>query len=585
MFNKDNRKLGFNHNQAGVKLPVFIHIERADYPLLNQLSVRNFTLVKSLDIELRDGMTAITGETGAGKSILLNALGLTLGDRADYGQIRNGEERAEVHASFDISKNAGVNAYLQEQELDDEDGQCLLRRMISSNGNSKAWINGQPVTLATLRQLAKRLINIHSQHEHQRLTNKEQQLEIIDGYAGHRELLETTAKYFGEWKTTEQKLIELEANQDSLTERKELLQFQVNELEDLSLKQDEYPELEKEQHQLSNAEEILKSLHQLSLILSESDEFNLVSSSDRALQIAQSVEIPNASLSEAVELITGAKIQIEEARDSVRRAKDAIELNPERLAEVEKRLSAAFDLARKHRVSANELPDLQQRLSEELQQLQGNAGDIESYRERASELDRQYQEAASVLNNSRRRHADQLQESVNQYFEQLGMPGGEFHIELSESNPNLLGGVSAEFLVRTNPGSTPKSISRVASGGELSRISLAIQVVIAKTNDSPTLVFDEVDVGIGGATAAVVGDLLRNLGERSQVICVTHLAQVASQAHHQLGVEKRSESDETETSIQELDDSARIQEVARMVGGAELTDQSLAHADRLLRSG
>ena len=584
-FNRVDRKLSFNHSQAGVELAVSTLLERAVFPLLNQLSVRNFTLVKSLDIEFREGMTAITGETGAGKSILLNALGLTLGDRADYDQIRNGEERAEVHAAFDTSNNARVTAFLEDQELNEKDGQCLLRRVINANGNSKAWINGQPVTLTTLRQLAEKLINIHSQHEHQRLTNKEQQLDILDGYAGHVELLESTTNYYGRWKTAEKALAELEENQDSLIERQELLSFQVAELEDLSLKQNEYPELEKEQHQLANAEAILKSLHQLSMLLSENDEFNLVNSSDHALQIAQSVEMPNEHLSEAIELIGNAKIQVEEARDSVRHATDAIELNPQRLKEVETRISTAFDLARKHRVPPNELPDYQQQLSEELAQLQGSADDLESYRSNVSELKDSYNKAACSLNDSRKQHANRLQDAVNHYFEQLGMAGADLSIELAESNPSSAGGVIIDFLVRTNPGATPKPISKVASGGELSRISLAIQVVVAKTNDSPTLVFDEVDVGIGGATAAVVGELLRNLGDRSQVICVTHLAQVASQAHHQLGVEKRTESNHTETQIQELDDIARTQEIARMVGGAELTDQSLAHADRLLRSG
>lgn len=551
--------------------------------MLSQLSVRNFTLVKSLDIELRDGMTAITGETGAGKSILLNALGLTLGDRADYGQIREGEERAEVHTSFDISDNNQVNAFLKEQELD-EDGQCLLRRLINRNGSSKAWINGQPVTLATLRQLAKRLINIHSQHEHQRLTNKEQQLEILDSYAGHKALLENVANCFSEWKAAEQTLIDVETNQDSLIARKELLQFQVDEFEELSLKNNEFQTLENEQQQLANADEILKSLHQLSMLLSENDEFNLLHSSEQALQTAQSVTTPSEPLLEAIELIKGAKIQLEEARDSVRRAAGAIEINPDKLITVEARLSQAFDLGRKHRVAPNGLPEVQQELTTELSQLQEVTGDINSYREKAKALRLHYNEAASTLNASRRQYGNKLQKSVNQYFEQLGMAGAALSIELVESDPSLSGGMNIEYLVQTNQGATPKPISKVASGGELSRISLAIQVVIAKTNDSPTLVFDEVDVGIGGATAAVVGELLRDLGAHSQVICVTHLAQVASQAHHQFGVEKRSASDEMETSIQVLDQSARIEEIARMVGGTELTDQSLAHADRLLRS-
>lgn len=552
--------------------------------MLTQLSVRNFTLVKTLDIEFNRGMTAITGETGAGKSILLNALGLTLGDRADFGQIRQGEQRAEVHASFDISDNNEVKSFLQEQELDQEH-ECLLRRVINTGGSSKAWINGQPVTLSTLRQLAQRLISIHSQHEHQRLTNKEQQLCILDDYAEHSELLEKTSVTYHEWSQAKQQLFELEHDQDNIRDRKELLQFQVKELDELSLKEAEYSELESDQHRLANAEDIIRKLNQLSELVSESDDFNLISSSSHAQHIAESVDAEIKPLQEAIELLTSAKIQIEEARESIRQAQDSVQLNPELLAEVEARLSKAFELSRKHRVAPEELPDFHQNLKKELEELELSSSDIGIFREKVAGLEQDYSVAAKRLNESRQEYAIQLSSEVDKYFEQLSMSGAKLSIQLNESSPSMLGGVNIEYLIQTNPGAPSKPIGKIASGGELSRISLAIQVVTAQTNACPTLVFDEVDVGIGGATAAVVGDLLQQLGNNSQVICVTHLAQVASQAHHQMGVEKQSGADHTETTIRSLDQSARIREIARMVGGSEVTAQSLAHADGLLRSG
>lgn len=552
--------------------------------MLTQLSVRNFTLVKALEIDFSKGMTAITGETGAGKSILLNALGLTLGDRADYGQIRQGEERAEVHAAFDISDHKSVAAFLAEQELEDAD-ECLLRRVINVNGSSKAWINGQPVTLSTLRQLAQLLISIHSQHEHQRLTRKEQQLDILDGYAGHTQLIEATAASFGEWKTFENQLRVFEENQQEIVERKDLLRFQVAELDELTLQPGEYETLVSEQHALANAEEILNSLQQLSMLVSENDEFNLTTAINQAEHLAQSIDAQVPTLEESRELLSNARIHLDEARDAVRRAKDSVEMNPERLAQVEARLSSAYELSRKHRVPPEELNELHQKLASELNELESNSDNLDELRGKVAELETKYQESANALNHSRTSFAETLCARVNQYFEQLSMSGAELSIQLEQTAPNTNGGVSIDFLVRTNPGAPLKPIGKIASGGELSRISLAIQVVTAQTTDSPTLVFDEVDVGIGGATAAVVGELLRKLGEHAQVICVTHLAQVASQAHQQMGVAKQSDTEQTETSIHRLDQPERVKEIARMVGGAELTDQSIAHAEGLLKIG
>lgn len=555
--------------------------------MLTQLSVRNFTLVESLDIDFDSGMSAITGETGAGKSILLNALGLTLGDRADYDQIRNGQSRAEVSAFFDVSQNRDAQSFLKEHDVDEEpNNECLLRRVINSSGTSKAWINGHPVTLSILRQLASKLISIHSQHEHQRLTKRDQQLQILDNYAGHLDLCAQVKDRYQEWHEAQQRLETLQQNEHQTLERLDLLRFQTNELQELNLLPDEYAALEKEQYQLANAESILKSLHQLGRIVSgdgDGDgEVSALQSLSHACQIADGIENPNADLSEALTLISNARIQIEESRDSIRRAQDATAIDPQRLEQVEARLSLIFDLARKHSVNPDELPDHLTKLETELNELESGDANLEVLSEKVTALESKYTEAATALNESRRNTAKQLSQNVNTYFDQLSMAGAELKIELADTTPSSLGGVETDFLVRTNPGQTHSPLARTASGGEISRISLAIQVVIAGTSTSSTLVFDEVDVGIGGATAGVVGDLLRKLSGDTQVICVTHLAQVASQAHSQFAVSKESSDEVTHTKIVQLERADRVKEIARMIGGTKMTEQSLAHAEDLL---
>ncbi len=549
--------------------------------MLTQLSVKNHALVEQLDIDFEAGLTAITGETGAGKSILLSALGLTLGDRADFDQVRTGADRADIHARFNIEKLTSAKHFLKEQMLD-ADGECLLRRVINSNGTSKAWINGQPVTLAVLREFAELLISIHSQHEHQCLLKPEYQLDTLDAYGDLEALAVETSRCFQQWHGKNAELKQLKSGLDEQIQRRELLEYQVSELSDLALQEGEFESLEQEQKQLANAEHILKTLFQASNVLSEDDSYNALSAVRHTLQLVQSIDLTNKDLDECLDLLETGLTQLEESRDSLRRLSDSIELNPERLAEVEERISAAFELARKHRCEPDELPAHAETLAHELEQLSGLDDNLQSLEQVVATLEKNFLEKAEQLSKKRQQAALDLASSVKKHFSELNMEGAELLVQLNSIQPSARGLEKCEFLIRTNPGQTHKPLGKIASGGELSRVSLAIQVVTAQTSETPTLVFDEVDVGIGGATANVVGRKLRELSGNAQVVCVTHLAQVASNAHHQLNVVKQADQDSTQTRIFLLDDDSRTKEIARMLSGDTDSEHSLKHAEELL---
>lgn len=549
--------------------------------MLTQLSVRNHTLVESLDIEFNSRLSAITGETGAGKSILLNALGLTLGDRADFDQVRSGAKRAEINASFDISSLESAKKFLEEQALDD-DGECILRRVINANGSSKAWINGQPVTLSILRELAEQLISIHSQHEHQALLRTETQQELLDSYAKAKDIVTKTSQAYHSWSSKVLQLADLESNMEQYLQRKELLKFQYEELSSLNLSEGEFASLEQEQKQLANAEQIQRTLYQASSILSEDDSFNVLSGIRQITQLTQAIDIDNKNLAESNQLLIDGLSQLEEARESLRRTSDQIQMDPERLTEVDARLSAAFDLARKHRCEPDQLPSITANMQQEIDQLGDLDSGLDSLKSEITTLESSYKALAAKLGKLRIKAAKQLGSEVQAHFNELNMEGAELKIELEQIKPSAKGLEQCSFLIRTNPGQSHKPLARIASGGELSRVSLAIQVVTASCSHSPTLVFDEVDVGIGGATATVVGQKLRSLGKHAQVICVTHLAQVASQAHHHLSVSKTSTDTETRTDIKPIEQNDRRAEIARMLSGNTESEHSLKHAEELL---
>ncbi len=433
--------------------------------MLTQLSVKNHALVERLEIDFHAGLTAITGETGAGKSILLSALGLTLGDRADFDQVRAGADRAEIHASFDISKLSGAKAFLEDQMLE-ADGECLLRRVINTSGTSKAWINGQPVTLTILKDLAELLISIHSQHEHQCLLKPDYQRDILDAFGHLEQLVASTATSYHLWHKKAAALRELKEGLDEQMQRRELLGYQVQELSDLALQTGEFADLEQEQKQLANAEQILKTLYQANNVLSEEDDFNALNAVRQTLQLAQSVDIANKDFDECLELLDSSLTQLEEARDSLRRVSDSVELNPERLLEVEERISAAFELARKHRCEPSELPGLADNLTSELDQLSGLDANLESLEEEVAALEKEYLDKANQLSSGRKKAASELAAAVKSHFSELNMEGAELNIQLNTTAPSVQGLEKCEFLIRTNPGQEHKPLARIASGGE-----------------------------------------------------------------------------------------------------------------------
>lgn len=553
--------------------------------MLTHLNIQNFTLVDRLDLDIKPGMTVITGETGAGKSIVLDALALTLGDRAEADRVRTGASRADITATFDTSAIPGAQEWLLNMDLQQPDNpqECLLRRLINNEGKSKSYINGQPVTLQQLRILGEMLIDIHSQHEHQSLLIKDTHRRLIDEFAGQTDLARQVRLAFREWQSRLEHFIHLRDNAADVSARFQLLSYQFNELEQLGLQPGEQAKLEAEQRSLANAEEILHGSQQLAAFCGD-DEQGLSVNLHRALHILRNLPEKSAALQTAEELLTSAQIQVEEAQHEIDRHIDSFNLDPARLAVVEDRLSAIYDLARKHRIQPEELPAFIDKLSAELEQLQSGDDKLDQLARQVAQAEKAYRQFAEQLSAKRSKAGTSLAKQVNEQLKLLAMTNANLSISLlpltDKPGPNGLEDV--EFLISTNPGQAPRPLAKIASGGELSRISLAIQVITAKTSATPTLVFDEVDVGIGGATGDVVGQLLRQLGERGQVICVTHLAQVASKGHQHLQVVKTASKKSAESTLVELSGEGKVEEIARMLGGLKITDQSLAHAREML---
>ncbi|WP_313328643.1 DNA repair protein RecN [Stutzerimonas balearica] len=552
--------------------------------MLVHLSVHNYAIVEHLDLELQRGMTVISGETGAGKSIMLDALGLALGDRADSSVVRQGADKADILASFDLADIPDAQAWLAARDLDN-DGPCILRRVITAEGRSRGYINGSPCPQGDLKALGELLIDIHSQHEHQSLLKPDTHRRLLDEYAGAQELARQVHLAAQRWKQTRQTLDRLSNAGDEQRARHQLLSYQLEELENLALGERELEQLEQEHKNLANAGQLLGACQQVMELCSENDAGNVLSALTSSLQRLTAFQGQSGALGEAVNLLASAQIQVEEAVGELNRFIDHFDADPQRQQALEERLDAIYSLARKHRVQPAELPELQQRLLSELVSLNADDEAVERLGEELEAYARHYLEKAEELSRVRQTAATCLGEAVEDEIQRLGMPGGRFSVVLKPVAPgeNPPHGLElVEFLVSANPGQPPRALAKVASGGELSRISLAIQVITAQTSRTPTLVFDEVDVGIGGPTAEIVGQLLRRLGERGQVLTVTHLPQVAAQGHNHLFVHKARGVDETRTAVAELNGDARVEEIARMLGGVDLTEQSLAHARQMV---
>ena len=558
--------------------------------MLLHMQIRNLAVVRQLDVDFISGMTAITGETGAGKSIALDALGLCLGNRADVDLIRADAEKAEVTATFHLNEATSPGRqWLAEQELqDDEPSACVLRRLITREGRSKAWINGYPVTVSQLKQLAPLLVNIHGQHEHQLLTRPEHQLSLLDAYARHQGLLDDVQNAYQTWYSLRKQQKQLLQQQSDVESRMQLLRYQVTELNEFALAEGEYVELEQQHKRLTNSAALLEDSGFALNAIYEGEHNNAFSLLQNAVSRLEQQLDTDPALTEAVRMLKDASVQVEEAARELRHYQDNIELDDEQLITAERRVSQAVHLARKHQLEPSQLPQHHQQLLTELNQLESNQAESVDIDARVESAAAKYRQVATKLSESRKKAAHELSERIAKSMQQLNMPHGRFVIDVdhqAQAPATRLGTDEVCFTVTANPGQPLQPLAKIASGGELSRISLAIQVITSSQLTTPTLMFDEVDVGVSGATAATVGKLLRQLGESNQVICVTHLPQVAAKAHQQLRVDKVTDGASTETHMVSLDQNARVIELARLLGGDEITETTKANAAELLAVG
>lgn len=554
--------------------------------MLSHIYIRNFAIIEELDLDFLPGMTALTGETGAGKSILLDAIGLVLGDRADSSIVRHGTDKTDITLAVDINKSPLAQQWLTEHDLDDDDI-CILRRTISRTGKSRGWINGSPCNQSMLRQLGEQLVDIHGQHEHQSLMKKDSQRKLLDDFADNTDLLKQTSNTYKAWKTLHSRLEELSSAYDHHLARLDLLKFQYQELEALQLQTNETIELDKEHSRLSHAGDLIQTTQQVTQISYEGDVSIYSQLGQMIQQLAQKSHL-DSSLQEPQELLSQAQIQVQEAANQLRHHLDQLELDPARLNWVENRLQSIQNLARKHRIDPDQLLQKQQTLANELEELDSDEYSLSNLQEKVEQAEQAYLSAANRLTKQRQTAATQLASGVSRAMQTLGMQGGQFNIVLMPHNKWTPQGVEQiEFQVSANPGQPLKPLIKVASGGELSRISLAIQMIAAQQVSLPALIFDEVDSGIGGGIAEVVGKQLRKLGgnhteHARQVLCVTHLPQVASQAHQHYKVTKIKTADQTSTGMIHLDKQQRIEEIARMMGGIAITEATLKLAEEMV---
>jgi DNA repair protein RecN (Recombination protein N) len=553
--------------------------------MLQTLSLRDFVIVDQLELDFSSGFTVLTGETGAGKSILLDALSLVLGERADSSQIREGCSRAEISALFRIDQQQiqHFNQWLDEQgfPMEDEGQSLLLKRTVESNGRSRAFVNGSVATLAQLREAGDQLVDIHGQHAHQLLLKGGAQRELLDRHANHLELVAEVSQLFKTLNESRRKLEQAENAGQDIERERERLEWQLEELTQLSPLDGEWTAIQSEHARLANGAKIISGCQEAINVLSDADN-SVESTLSKASANMSTLAEHDSALSAISEALESAQIQIDEAVHSLNRYLQKLDLDPGRLSEVEERMQALHGAARKYRTEADDLPKLLHDTTERLEVLTASQN-IEALRDRVKQEELTYLKQAKQLTQKRNKAALDLGKQVTTAMQDLSMAGGQLEIALL---PLAEGGTHGleqiEFLVAGHAGSTPRSLAKVASGGELARISLAISVITSKASFTPTLIFDEVDAGIGGAVAETVGKLLRQLGASHQILCVTHLPQVAAQGNHHLKVSKTQEGDKTLSQVTALGRSERVEEVARMLGGATITDTTRRHARELL---
>ena len=551
--------------------------------MLTSLFVRHFAVVEAADISFGPGLTVVSGETGAGKSLLVDALMLLAGARADSGMVRAGSDRAELAAEFDLAQLPEARQWLQREELDEENS-CQLRRVIRTEGSSKAWINGRPANARQLGELASLLVEIHGQHEHQALLSRAHQLALLDAYASHDELLAQVREQALRWRELGLRMHKLSGGDDR-DQRMEMLRHELVELEKWALPAAELAELEAGHKRLANAGRLAEGTAGVVDLLDGESEFALRRALNRAHGELGKLALLDDKLEPLLELLDHAGIELGEAADGLARYAQDVDLDPERYTEVDNHLARLHELSRRHRLPIAELHDKLAELRTELAELEGAGDALERLATERERLQRDYAASASQLSQSRTTAAARLSDEVSALMTELGMAGGLLRIELEASagtEPDPQGAERCELLVSANPGQPPRPLRKVASGGELARISLAIEVATLGKDTVGSMIFDEVDTGIGGAVAEVVGQKLRSLGGQRQVLCVTHLPQVAAQGHAHLRVSKQSEEGSTRTHIEKLDAGGRRDELARMLGGVEITRETRAHAKQML---
>jgi len=549
---------------------------------LSTLYVRDFAIVRKINLDLDNALTVVTGETGAGKSIMIDALDLALGARGDSNTIRHDADSAEVLAGFELEDGSDAAQWLRDHELDD-DGGCVLRRIIYRDKPTRAFINDRPVAVQTLRDLGDLLVDIHGQHEHQSLLRKDAQRYILDDYAGQNDQVEALAARYEAHQSLTQRRDSLSRQAGDRESQLELYRYQLKELEDLDLKENEYLELEQEHDRLAHASELIEGMRFAAEALYDADDTAVTHVLSQAEHRIEALAGYEPKLSEVLSMLGNARVETEEAAAQLHHLLDRTELDPQRLRWLQERIGNVLDLARKHHCEPEELSAVNEQLRQRVVDLEDTDVSLEALQKELDQVRADYDVLADAVSEKRRAAGEAFGDAVTEHMQQLGMEGGIFSVEITgeRGEPTRFGYDRVEFNVAANPGIPPRPLSKVASGGELSRIGLAIQVVIAQTGRVPTLVFDEVDVGVGGRVAEIVGHLLRALGGARQVLCITHLPQVAAQGHRHLYVVKQDEQP-VQVEVERLEEDDRVNEIARMLGGIEITDQTLAHARDML---
>ena len=546
--------------------------------MLRTLTIRDFVIVEQLELEFSNGFSVLTGETGAGKSILIDALSLALGGRGDASMVRDGATKADICAEF--SSNSHCDSWLAAQDIDIEDGMILLRRVLDNAGRSKAYINGVSVTAAQLRELGAHLVDIHGQHAHQSLLQAEAQRAILDAQGQLQGQVTEVAALFKAWSSLRAQRLQFETNEKQILQERDRLTWQVNELTKLNAQPDEWQDISNEHSRLAHAANLIEGAQFALDLISESDDPILSRLATLTQRLSKLTEFDSA-IQTILDNLEPARIHLQEATSALNDYLSKVELDPQRLRDVEQRVEALHSSARQYHVQPEQLPDLLSTLSAELTTL-GAATDLAALHAMEQQALVSYKRAATKLSKARSNAAAKLSSAVTQAMQDLSMAGGSFSIALQPGEPSVHGDEQIAFMVAGHAGVALRPLAKVASGGELARIALAISVIASASNATPTLIFDEVDSGIGGGVAEVVGRLLKRLGQQAQVLCVTHLAQVASQANAHFQVSKLSQGSGTVSRIELLDHKARVEEIARMMGGLEITATTRKHARELL---